>query len=82
MSKMSMHIAFEAARLLESEAMMGLWEGDSIVDPDVNDQDQPYILIRVEEKIFKQVQNDVPDSVTVLNRDVAVIVKSLTMRMN
>lgn len=82
MSKTSMHIAFEAARLLETEAMLGLWHCDSFVDPDVDAADRPYVLISVAQEMYIQAAHDIPESVIVLNQEVPVIVKPLSMRMN
>jgi hypothetical protein len=81
MSKVGMHIAFEAARLLESTVQLGDWGGDCFVDPDVDDANNPYIVISLTEENMPRAAESLPDSITVLNRDVSVILKSLSMRM-
>lgn len=81
MSQVEMHIAFEAARLLESTVQIGEWGGDCFVDPGVDDGNNPYIVISLTEKNMERAAESLPDSITVLNRDVSVILKSLSMRM-
>ncbi|HEU4839653.1 MAG TPA: hypothetical protein VFS88_09635 [Micavibrio sp.] len=81
MSQVEMHIAFEAARLLESTVEMGEWGGDCFVDPDVDNSNNPYIVISLAEENMARAAESLPESITVLNRDVPVIVKSLSIRM-
>lgn len=81
MSKVDMYIAFEAARLLECTVQMGEWNGDCFVDPDVDDANNPYILISLAEENMPRAVQSLPDSIMVMNRHVSVILKPLSMRM-
>ncbi len=82
MGKMEMHIAFEAARMLETEPATGLCDVDCIVDPDVDCQGNPFVMVRVDDRHQAEIQQNLPDRVTVLNRDILIIVMPPSARMN
>lgn len=82
MTARAMHIAFEAARLIEGEEAMGIWNGECILDPDVDAAGKPFVVVSAEEEIFQELGRTLPDTVIVSGHNVSILLKSLTMRMN
>ncbi len=78
----ALHIAFEAARLIESEETLGLYRQEVYVDPDVDPQGNPFVCVKVAGEGFSRVQADMPDVVTVLNKDVQILVMPFVLGMH
>jgi len=77
-----MHIAFEAARWIESHSVMGLWDGDGTVDPDVDSDNRPFVLITADEKMMEKITASIPEKILVGDREVAVIVRPMSLRLS
>ena len=82
MGKMEMHVAFEAARLIETEPRLGLTEQESFLDPDADDFGNIFVVVSVADDAYPRVSARMPSVISVLNKDVCIIVKPLSMRMN
>lgn len=76
--KYAMHIAFEAAHLLETSwDDLGCGEGEVYIDPDVDGQGMPYLSV-----VMEKPSGNLPDNITVYGRDVYLCVRPLPSGMN
>lgn len=82
MGKLEMHIAFEAARLIETEPKIGLTEQESFIDPDADDFGNVFVVVSVSDEAYSRISARMPEVINVLNKDVLIVVKPLSMRMN
>lgn len=84
MGKYEMEIAIKAANFLEQDSVIpNLYDYDVFLDPDVDEETlEPFVMITIDKEGFNKLSKSIPDKIKVFDRDVSIIVKSLSMDMN